>query len=461
MSVSLFLILIPMLAVSCEILEPDSGCYIGVYLGINVEGQEIGTPIDSFLSYAYKPHAIYHRYVAYGTPFPTVWAESVATYCGAVPLISYGLPDSNQLDTLITLNDQNFTTFVNELVIFDHPAFFRFGAEMNGPWSPWGQIAAKYVPAFKRAAEYIHSCSNKIAMVWCPNFGGGYPWGGRDEGDAYTVYYPCDDGQNQYGSYVDWVGLDFFRNEFWGTEHTPLDVFLGKTESSAIDFYKYFCDSLRKPLMIAETASLEAVWDASGPDSIPLEGNNREGRVQRPWLEELYNICTLKNQYPKIKAIFWFHVKKKETMWVDGVPYNIWFDWRITTRAESDTPQFSYYVQLTSDPYFLSSVTDVKETNSSTVEQGFHLLQNVPNPAISETAISYMLPQFCYAVMKVYNLAGGNAVTLIDGWQEGGFHTICWNGKDASGQRLADGVYFYRLQVGNRRKTGKMVLLSR
>jgi hypothetical protein len=168
-------------------------------------------------------------------------------------------------------------------------------------------------------------------VVWCPNYGGGYPWApeGHSEGDAYTVYYPSDDSF----CYVDWVGLDFYHNEFWTNQYTPLSAILGKPESSAVQFYQHFCDSLRKPMLFGETSTLESTR------------TNQVGDIQLWWIRTLYNDTTLSRQYPRLKGIVWFHVLKKEDM---GGLYD-WVDWRIT---DSCMP---LYRQRLSSPYFLSS----------------------------------------------------------------------------------------------------------
>lgn len=310
-----------------ERFEPEAGCYLGAYLGMNRPNEEVATPIDSFLAKAGKAHATYHRFIPWDAQFPRTWADSVVRYEVAL-LISYGMPDSLTMATRYNLQDTVFMRFVRDMKQFGGPIFLRLGWEMNGNWYWWGQCARHFVPAFKRAARIVHDSCPNVAMVWCPNYGSGYPWGGVDEGDAYTAYYPADDSF----SYVDWVGLDFYHNLFWGNQYTPLDAILGKPEGSQVYFYRHFCNTLGKPMLFGETSTLENTR------------NNQIGDLQRWWITTLYDSANLSSHWPKLKAITWFHVLKKEAM---GGNYD-WVDWRITDSS------LTLYRAAIRSSYFLS-----------------------------------------------------------------------------------------------------------
>ncbi|MEW5993879.1 MAG: T9SS type A sorting domain-containing protein [Candidatus Zixiibacteriota bacterium] len=90
----------------------------------------------------------------------------------------------------------------------------------------------------------------------------------------------------------------------------------------------------------------------------------------------------------------------------------------------------------------------------------FELAQNYPNPFNSATKIEYSLPAASKIRIVVYNILGQQVKTLIDTEQEAGKHTVVWNGTDGSGDEVASGVYFYRLTVGNRVSSKKMMMLK-
>ena len=58
------------------------------------------------------------------------------------------------------------------------PVVVRFAHEMNGSWYPWGQQPAAYVEAFRRVAGAVHTGAPGSAVMWAPNYGGGYPFTG-------------------------------------------------------------------------------------------------------------------------------------------------------------------------------------------------------------------------------------------------------------------------------------------
>jgi len=90
---------------------------------------------------------------------------------------------------------------------------------------------------------------------------------------------------------------------------------------------------------------------------------------------------------------------------------------------------------------------------------GFELYQNHPNPFNPETTIRYILPQTSNIILKIFDVAGREVKTLIDGTQFPGEKSIVWNGRDERGNPAASGVYFYRLQSGSSIQTQQMLLL--
>ncbi|HUU28590.1 MAG TPA: two-component regulator propeller domain-containing protein [archaeon] len=92
----------------------------------------------------------------------------------------------------------------------------------------------------------------------------------------------------------------------------------------------------------------------------------------------------------------------------------------------------------------------------------FSLSQNSPNPFNPSTTISYSIPEgiLTPVSLKVYDLRGKLARTLIQGARPAGVYSVYWDGTDEAGRQLSSGVYFYRLQAGEFTQTRKMVLLK-
>jgi hypothetical protein len=91
------------------------------------------------------------------------------------------------------------------------------------------------------------------------------------------------------------------------------------------------------------------------------------------------------------------------------------------------------------------------ELNPST----FNLGQNYPNPFNPSTAIRFDLPSRSFVTLKVYDMVGREAATLVNGFQEAGSHEIKF---DASG--LPSGIYFYRIATDKFVETKKLVLIK-
>jgi flagellar hook assembly protein FlgD len=81
------------------------------------------------------------------------------------------------------------------------------------------------------------------------------------------------------------------------------------------------------------------------------------------------------------------------------------------------------------------------------------LTQNWPNPFNPVTTIAFEVPALDdgAAVRLTVHTVGGSLVrTLVDEPLAAGRHTVVWDGLDDRGVRSASGVYFCRLEVGER-----------
>lgn len=82
--------------------------------------------------------------------------------------------------------------------------------------------------------------------------------------------------------------------------------------------------------------------------------------------------------------------------------------------------------------------------NESKTPTHFQLLQNYPNPFNPSTTIRYNLKESSDVMLKIYNLAGQELVTLENGFKTAGEHDINW-----TPDGLPSGIYFCRLQAGD------------
>jgi hypothetical protein len=88
------------------------------------------------------------------------------------------------------------------------------------------------------------------------------------------------------------------------------------------------------------------------------------------------------------------------------------------------------------------------------------LEQNAPNPFNPVTSISFVVPATSRTVLAVYDVTGALVRTLVDDTVATGRWTVQWHGTDNRGQPVGSGTYFYRLTVGKRSASRKMLLLK-
>ena len=90
-----------------------------------------------------------------------------------------------------------------------------------------------------------------------------------------------------------------------------------------------------------------------------------------------------------------------------------------------------------------------------TQPDNFALRQNHPNPFNASTNIGFDLTQPGKVTITVYDLLGRKITTLANGAFSAGPHSVTWNAND-----VTSGIYFYRLEAGNKTETRRMVLLK-
>ena len=93
------------------------------------------------------------------------------------------------------------------------------------------------------------------------------------------------------------------------------------------------------------------------------------------------------------------------------------------------------------------------------------LLANYPNPFNPETWIPYQLAKPAEVTLNIYSVDGKLVRTLALGHQAAGvYHSkdraAYWNGRNELGERVASGLYFYTLTVGNFVTTRKMLIMK-
>lgn len=85
----------------------------------------------------------------------------------------------------------------------------------------------------------------------------------------------------------------------------------------------------------------------------------------------------------------------------------------------------------------------------------FSLSQNYPNPFNPSTIFEFQIPSAGLVTLKIFDLLGREAATILQGELQAGLHRVEWQ---ANG--LPSGIYFYRLATGGWSNTKKLVLIK-
>ena len=92
---------------------------------------------------------------------------------------------------------------------------------------------------------------------------------------------------------------------------------------------------------------------------------------------------------------------------------------------------------------------------STVLTQELELFQNVPNPVMDNTSISFYLPKDGKVRLTVSNTLGQEIMTIADTSYQKGMHTVSM---DATS--LSTGVYFYKLEANNTSLTKQLTLVK-
>jgi len=101
----------------------------------------------------------------------------------------------------------------------------------------------------------------------------------------------------------------------------------------------------------------------------------------------------------------------------------------------------------------VSVVSSIATT--TVISQELELFQNVPNPVMDNTSISFYLPQDGKVRLTVSNTLGQEIMTIADTNYDKGMHTVSM---DATS--LSTGVYFYKLEANNTSLTKQLTLVK-
>jgi Glycosyl hydrolase family 26 len=266
-------------------------------------GQTAQASVTTRESQLGRKYAVNSHYYDWADPFPGS-PEAADAAAGRTPMDTWWGIDPRKI--VNGSQDALIRTRAKAVAAFGKPMFLRWGAEMNGNWYAWSGTAVGNDPSvFVAAWRHIHDIFategvHNAAWVWAPN-ADSHPGGiSTTSWNNWRNYYPGD-------TYVDWVGIDGYN---WGATDS--------WQSFGQVFGPVYADYVgRKPIMIAETGSIEA-------------GGNKAA-----WLADA---ATWIKAHRSIMAFVYFDTNQSSS----GL------DWR----ADSSSTSLSAYITMARDPYF-------------------------------------------------------------------------------------------------------------
>jgi hypothetical protein len=238
------------------------------------------------------------------------------------------------------------------------PVLLRFMHEMNGNLllmcrqldGLWTETSRDY--QCMETNDDSCSCADqhdwyklfKVAMLWSPNNGGGYPWGLKSglspaniaalntngdgtvntNDDPYSPYYPGDE-------YVDWVGISLYNLGMDSTINQVRaanpNVLVGNFGS----FYSTYAVAKNKPFMMSETAA-SVLYNVPGSNFVRQNPSlELELSVKKGWWTNILQDSVGQlgdDRLSRMAAAVWFEEFKLENSFGSNSP--VLKDFRLT-----------------------------------------------------------------------------------------------------------------------------------
>ncbi len=289
-------------------LEPVAGCYLGA-----LDNYADRDDADRFGQRVGKPLAVCYDYSPYGAPFPAEWAWRQARAGRAIQIAW------EPRDIYAVRDDAYLNTWARDAAGCGCPVFLRFGGEMNGNWTPWGQDPLAYRKAFRLVHAVVNRYGSNVALVWAP---GAVPTYNLDK------YYPGDD-------VVDWVGISLYLVRFYDDNLSRPASADGPASFIAPFYTKY---AARKPLCLTEC------------------GVSRRSRAEGRDADEFASarifdlLDAIKIRFPRLKMFCWYTRNNLQTARAGR---------RLNDYSLPDgSPALAAFRAAIADPYFLAHFGD-------------------------------------------------------------------------------------------------------
>ena len=98
---------------------------------------------------------------------------------------------------------------------------------------------------------------------------------------------------------------------------------------------------------------------------------------------------------------------------------------------------------------------------AGTEDAALQIFRPTPNPFANTTRLDYAVGASDVGAIRiaVYDIAGRQVRTLVNGVQAPGRYSVEWNGRSDNGQTMSKGIYFVHSSVGGRTLTTRVLFI--
>ncbi|TSA33080.1 MAG: T9SS C-terminal target domain-containing protein [Porphyromonadaceae bacterium] len=164
------------------------------------------------------------------------------------------------------------------------------------------------------------------------------------------------------------------------------------------------------------------VWESPQP-----------GNFDSAWTEQIIDISDIADGNPAVTIIFELQTNNTATMG----------GWNIDDVIVANG---------------LASTSASVETNLN--PEADVLYDSYPSPFSLLATIKYFTSKEGPVELTIYDLTGSKVKTLISCVQPSGQHETAWDGKNANGQSVPSGIYFYQLKAGKFARAKRLILIN-
>lgn len=129
----------------------------------------------------------------------------------------------------------------------------------------------------------------------------------------------------------------------------------------------------------------------------------------------------------------------------------VWVDLDVSTYGSEESGIDNFMLILGGTPTVLSGVP---EDNPYSLRFSAH-----PSPFNPTTEIQYSLPIAGEVSLAIHDVTGRLVATLVDGLVDAGDRLTTWDGRSSTGDEVASGTYFVRLESAGELLTQKIILV--